>query len=455
VELPGEENMKVTIVGTGYVGLVTGTCFSEMGNQVTCVDIDDEKLNNLRRGIIPIHEPGLEELIDKNTAAGRLTFSNSLADSLVGSAIAFIAVGTPSNEDGSADLSHVLAVARQIGENMVGPILVVDKSTVPVGTADLVEANITKALESRGVDIAFEVVSNPEFLKEGAAVQDFMSPDRIVVGVKGPNGNDLMRELYAPFSRTKDKMHFMGIRDAEMTKYAANAMLATKISFMNEIALLCESYGVDVEQVRKGIGSDSRIGYSFIYPGAGYGGSCFPKDVRALASMAREKNIESYIFDAVERRNNEQKLLMFQKLVDYFGDKLRDCKIAVWGLSFKPETDDVREAPSLTVIGKLLELGVKVQAYDPKAAAGALQALGDVGGQFTIGSDMYKVLEGADALLLMTEWKEFRQPDFELIKQKLNIPLILDGRNVYDPDVMHRHGFVYAGVGRGAQVAAE
>jgi UDPglucose 6-dehydrogenase len=455
VELPGEENMKVTIVGTGYVGLVTGTCFSEMGNQVTCVDIDDEKLKNLRRGIIPIHEPGLEELIDKNTAAGRLTFSNSLADSLVGSAIAFIAVGTPSNEDGSADLSHVLAVARQIGENMVGPILVVDKSTVPVGTADLVEATITKALESRGVDISFEVVSNPEFLKEGAAVQDFMSPDRIVVGVKGPNGNDLMRELYAPFSRTKDKMHFMGIRDAEMTKYAANAMLATKISFMNEIALLCESYGVDVEQVRKGIGSDSRIGYSFIYPGAGYGGSCFPKDVRALASMAREKSIESYIFDAVERRNNEQKMLMFQKLVDYFGDKLRDCKIAVWGLSFKPETDDVREAPSLTVIGKLLELGVKVQAYDPKAAAGALQALGDVGDQFTIGSDMYEVLEGADALLLMTEWKEFRQPDFELIKQKLNIPLILDGRNVYDPDVMHRHGFVYAGVGRGAQVAAE
>jgi UDPglucose 6-dehydrogenase len=455
VELPGEENMKVTIVGTGYVGLVTGTCFSEMGNQVTCVDIDDEKLKNLRRGIIPIHEPGLEELIDKNTAAGRLTFSNSLADSLVGSAIAFIAVGTPSNEDGSADLSHVLAVARQIGENMVGPILVVDKSTVPVGTADLVEATITKALESRGVDISFEVVSNPEFLKEGAAVQDFMSPDRIVVGVNGPNGNDLMRELYAPFSRTKDKMHFMGIRDAEMTKYAANAMLATKISFMNEIALLCESYGVDVEQVRKGIGSDSRIGYSFIYPGAGYGGSCFPKDVRALASMAREKSIESYIFDAVERRNNEQKLLMFQKLVDYFGDKLRDCKIAVWGLSFKPETDDVREAPSLTVIGKLLELGVKVQAYDPKAAAGALQALGDVGDQFTIGSDMYEVLEGADALLLMTEWKEFRQPDFELIKQKLNIPLILDGRNVYDPDVMHRHGFVYAGVGRGAQVAAE
>jgi UDPglucose 6-dehydrogenase len=455
VELPGEENMKVTIVGTGYVGLVTGTCFSEMGNQVTCVDIDDEKLKNLRRGIIPIHEPGLEELIDKNTAAGRLTFSNSLADSLVGSAIAFIAVGTPSNEDGSADLSHVLAVARQIGENMAGPILVVDKSTVPVGTADLVEATITKALESRGEDIAFEVVSNPEFLKEGAAVQDFMSPDRIVVGVKGPNGNDLMRELYAPFSRTKDKMHFMGIRDAEMTKYAANAMLATKISFMNEIALLCESYGVDVEQVRKGIGSDSRIGYSFIYPGAGYGGSCFPKDVRALASMAREKSIESYIFDAVERRNNEQKMLMFQKLVDYFGDKLRDCKIAVWGLSFKPETDDVREAPSLTVIGKLLELGVKVQAYDPKAAAGALQALGDVGDQFTIGSDMYEVLEGADALLLMTEWKEFRQPDFELIKQKLNIPLILDGRNVYDPDVMHRHGFVYAGVGRGAQVAAE
>lgn len=447
--------MKVTIVGTGYVGLVTGTCFSEMGNQVTCVDIDDEKLKNLRRGIIPIHEPGLEELIDKNTAAGRLTFSNSLADSLVGSAIAFIAVGTPSNEDGSADLSHVLAVAQQIGENMVGPILIVDKSTVPVGTADLVEAAITKALESRGVTIDFEVVSNPEFLKEGAAVQDFMSPDRIVVGVNGSNGKDLMRELYAPFSRTKDKMHFMGIRDAEMTKYAANAMLATKISFMNEIALLCESYGVDVEQVRKGIGSDSRIGYSFIYPGAGYGGSCFPKDVRALASMAREKNIESYIFDAVERRNNEQKLLMFQKLVDYFGDKLRDCKIAVWGLSFKPETDDVREAPSLTVIGKLLELGANVQAYDPKAAVGALQALGDVGDQVTIGSDMYEVLEGADALLLMTEWKEFRQPDFELIKQKLNIPLILDGRNVYDPDVMHRHGFVYAGVGRGAQVAAE
>jgi UDPglucose 6-dehydrogenase len=451
VELSSEKIVNITIIGTGYVGLVTGACFSEMGNQVTCVDIDNEKLTNLRLGIVPIHEPGLEELIKKNTLADRLVFSSSLEDSLIGSTIVFISVGTPPNEDGSADLSNVLSVARQIGESMQGPLLIADKSTVPIGTADQVASVIEKALELRGVKFEFEVVSNPEFLKEGAAIQDFMYPDRIIVGVEGLHGKDLMRELYAPFSRTKDKLHFMKVRDAEMTKYAANAMLATKISFMNEIALVCESYDVDVEQVRKGIGSDSRIGYSFIYPGAGYGGSCFPKDVRALISMARAKNIDSYIFEAVEHRNNEQKLLMHRKLVDYFGDRLGDCKIAIWGMSFKPETDDVREAPSLTVISKLLESGAQVHVYDPKANVNAMRALGVSAEQVTIGADMYEVLEDADALLLMTEWKEFRQPDFDLIKQKLNIPLILDGRNVYDPDVMHRHGFIYAGVGRGTQ----
>ena len=440
--------MRVTIVGTGYVGLVTGTCFSEMGNHVTCVDIDLEKLANLERGIVPIHEPGLDELITKNVSAGRLHFSDDLGKSLNNSSIVFIAVGTPPNEDGSADLSHVLAVAQQIGEQIRDSIVVVDKSTVPVGTAGKVSAKISEVLDARGVTVDFEVVSNPEFLKEGAAVQDFMSPDRIVIGAEGDTAKDLMRELYAPFSRDKDKLQFMGVRDAEMTKYAANAMLATKISFMNEIALMCEAYDVDVEQVRKGIGSDSRIGYSFINPGAGYGGSCFPKDVRALVSMAKEKGIDPLIFNAVESRNNNQKFVMYEKLENEFGTELKNCHIAVWGLAFKPETDDVREAPSLIVIAKMLELGTKVTAFDPQASHSALKSLGANAHGFDVGDDMYDVLDGADALLVMTEWKEFRQPNFDLIKKNLKQPLIFDGRNIYDPAAMHRQGISYYGVGR-------
>jgi UDPglucose 6-dehydrogenase len=443
--------MKITVVGTGYVGLVTGTCFSEMGNDVTCVDIDRVKLSALKQGVVPIHEPGLDELIVRNVKSSRLNFSDNLSAALVDSAIVFIAVGTPPNEDGSADLSHVLAVARQIGEVITQPVVVVDKSTVPVGTADLVSETIATALRVRGVEVWFEVVSNPEFLKEGAAVQDFMSPDRIVVGAESERARLAMHELYSPFSRAKDKILFMGVRDAEMTKYAANAMLATKISFMNEISLMCEAFGVDVEEVRKGIGSDSRIGHSFIYPGAGYGGSCFPKDVRALVSMARSMDIDPLVFQAVEERNDRQKHLMFEKLEQYFGE-FSGKHIAVWGLSFKPDTDDVREAPALIVIGRLLQAGATVSAFDPEASETALASLNNPSG-LRVGEDMYQVLENADALLLMTEWKVFRQPDFALAKKLLKKPVIFDGRNIYSSSVMLENGFEYFGVGRSAMLA--
>lgn len=444
--------MRITIVGTGYVGLVTGACFAEMGNDVTCIDIDEAKLAKLREGIIPIHEPGLDALVAENYQAGRLSFSTRLADTLNESQIIFIAVGTPPNEDGSADLSHVLAVASEIGREMQQPIVVVDKSTVPVGTADRVHAAIAGELEARGVNIAFDVVSNPEFLKEGAAVDDFMSPDRIVVGTDVESSRQLMHELYAPFSRNHDKLQFMGVRDAEMTKYAANALLATKISFMNEIALMCEHYGVDVEQVRRGIGSDPRIGYSFIYPGAGYGGSCFPKDMRALVAMSESLGLEADMFRAVEARNQRQKTVLMDKIIRRLGDDLGGKTFAMWGLAFKPETDDVREAPALVMIEALLAAGANLRVYDPRAMETARAALADVDMDriaFVAGPMM--AVEGADALVIMTEWKQFRQPDFRKLAAALKDKLIFDGRNIYDPAIVANYGLRYVGIGRSSE----
>ena len=377
------------------MGLVTGACFSEMGNQVTCVDIDEQKLTKLRQGLVPIHEPGLAELVEKNTAAGTLDFTSRIEDSLNQSQVVFIAVGTPPNEDGSADLSHVLSVARQIGDKLTSPIIVVDKSTVPVGTADKVLEMITERLNQRGETIDFDVVSNPEFLKEGAAIADFMSPDRIVIGAAKESSFGVMSELYASFSRNREKIQTMGVRDAEMTKYAANAMLATKISFMNEMALMCEKYDVDVENVRRGIGSDSRIGYSFIYPGAGYGGSCFPKDVRALVSMAEEKGVDAHIFSAVERRNQEQKTVLLNKIAERFGDDLSGKKVAIWGLAFKPETDDVREASALVMIRGLLARNATIAAYDPEAMETTKVDLGELSSRLEYTKDMYDAVVDA------------------------------------------------------------
>jgi len=430
------------------VGLVTGACFSEMGNHVTCVDIDEQKLTKLRQGVVPIHEPGLAQLVEKNTAAGTLDFTSRIEDSLNESQVVFIAVGTPPNEDGSADLSHVLSVARQIGDKLTSPIIVVDKSTVPVGTADKVLEMITERLNQRGETIDFDVVSNPEFLKEGAAITDFMSPDRIVIGAAKESSFGIMSELYASFSRNRDKIQTMGVRDAEMTKYAANAMLATKISFMNEMALMCEKYDVDVENVRRGIGSDSRIGYSFIYPGAGYGGSCFPKDVRALVSMAEEQGVEAHIFSAVERRNQEQKTVLLNKIAERFGDDLSGKKVAIWGLAFKPETDDVREASALVMIRGLLARNATIAAYDPEAMETTKVDLGELSSRLEYTKDMYDAVVDADALLVMTEWKQFRQPDLSRLATELREKVIFDGRNLYDPAVVAKHGMDYIGIGR-------
>ena len=442
--------MNITIIGSGYVGLVTGTCFAEMGNHVTCIDIDAGKLVQLEKGIVPIHEPGLDVMISRNVDAQRLKFSTNLADSLNQSELVFIAVGTPPNEDGSADLSHVLNVAKQIGELLTAPMVVVDKSTVPVGTADKVTLAIQTELETRGVNVEFDVVSNPEFLKEGAAIEDFMSPDRIVVGTTSDRSRDIMRSLYAPFSRNHDKLQFMGVRDAEMTKYAANAMLATKISFMNEIALMCESFGVDVEAVRKGIGSDPRIGFSFIYPGAGYGGSCFPKDVRALMAMADQTDTQPLIFSAVEARNNAQKEVMFDKIQRFFDGDLANLTFTVWGLAFKPETDDVREASALTVIRSLLAAGARVIAYDAKAIETSKIALGEIADQVTFADNMSEAVKGSDALVVMTEWKEFRQPNFQELAEQLSKKVIFDGRNVYEPATLAEFGLHHIGIGRGS-----
>ncbi len=440
--------MRITIVGTGYVGLVTGACFAEMGNHVTCIDNDQDKLKKIHAGIIPIHEPGLEDLIVRNVKANRIDFSSRMEDSLNESEIVFIAVGTPPNEDGSADLSHVTAVAREIGEKLNSPIIVVDKSTVPIGTADEVVDQISSVLKSREVDYEFDVVSNPEFLKEGDAVKDFLSPDRIVIGTENEESKRIMLQLYAPFTRNHDKVQFMGVRDAEMTKYAANAMLATKISFMNEIAMMCDQYGVDVENVRKGIGSDSRIGYSFIYPGAGYGGSCFPKDIRALISMADDKGLEPYMIRAVESRNELQKKVMLEKIIEQFGEDLSNFRIAVWGLSFKPETDDVREAPSLVMLRELLKRGASVSVHDPKASETARLELGELADNVEFADEMYAALDEADALLVMTEWKQFRQPDFTRISKTLKSKIVFDGRNIYDPAVIDRYGLTSIGIGR-------
>ena len=443
--------MDITVVGTGYVGLVTGACFAEMGNAVTCVDIDKAKVESLKQGVIPIYEPGLDSIVKDNHQAGRLNFTTSLADAMTSSDIIFIAVGTPPGEDGSADLKYVLAVAEEIGENLNHYSVIVDKSTVPVGTADKVKTTIAAKLESRGAQVEFDVVSNPEFLKEGAAVDDFMRPDRIVIGTDSDKARSLMHELYKSFSRNHDKLMFMGIRDAELTKYAANAMLATKISFMNEIANLAERMDVDIENVRKGIGSDSRIGYSFIYPGCGYGGSCFPKDVQALVRMGEEFDFDTKILRSVEDRNAKQKQRVFEKLVERLGSDLAGKTIGVWGLAFKPGTDDMREATSIVLINAIIAAGGKVKAYDPVAMDESkhnFPATYFDSGNLQLVDHQYDALKDADAMVLVTEWKPFRQPDFNAIQRLLKQPIIIDGRNQYDPEAVRAMGFDYSGIGR-------
>ncbi|MDP4674760.1 MAG: UDP-glucose/GDP-mannose dehydrogenase family protein [Flavobacteriaceae bacterium] len=441
--------MKITVVGTGYVGLVSGTCFAEMGNTVCCIDVDQKKIEGLKKGIIPIYEPGLEAMVLRNTANGNLTFSTDLASKLHDTDIAFIAVGTPMGEDGSADLKYVLQVAQTIGDHMTRPLLVVDKSTVPVGTADQVRQTIQAALDKRGLSIDFHVLSNPEFLKEGDAIADFMKPDRVVIGGDDPEALEVMKELYAPFFRTNmDRMITMDVRSAEMTKYVANAMLATKISFMNEVANICELVGADVNKVRVGIGSDSRIGYSFIYPGCGYGGSCFPKDVKALQKTALSYGYEPQIIQAVELVNDQQKLRIAQKVVSHFGEDLSGKRFAVWGLAFKPETDDMREAPAIYIIQELVKRGASVTAFDPKAMKEAKEHyLKDMAGVSYV-DQKYEAVHGADALILLTEWKTFRSPDFEQIKESLKEPVIFDGRNQYNEKVLTKMGFSYYQIGK-------
>ncbi|MEY8020107.1 UDP-glucose/GDP-mannose dehydrogenase family protein [Muriicola sp. SD30] len=441
--------MKLTVIGTGYVGLVSGTCFAEMGNMVTCVDIDSGKIEKLKEGIIPIYEPGLEAMVKRNTENKTLSFSTDLKASLEKTQIAFIAVGTPMGEDGSADLQYVLQVAKEIGTHMQHPLIIVDKSTVPVGTADKVRETISRALADRNVDLDFHVVSNPEFLKEGDAINDFMKPDRVVVGSDHEESTAVMRSLYAPFFRSSmDRLITMDVRSAEMTKYVANAMLATKISFMNEVANICELVGADVNKVRIGIGSDSRIGYSFIYPGSGYGGSCFPKDVRALHRTAAEHGYEAELIGSVEAVNDRQKLVISQKVIKHFGEDLKGKKFAIWGLAFKPQTDDMREAPSIYIIKELVKRGAKIQAYDPKAMEEAEHFyLKDVPG-ITYHSSKYDTLHKADAMILLTEWKEFRAPDFMELKARLKQPLIFDGRNQYNSESLKRIGFTYYQIGK-------
>lgn len=443
--------MNITVIGTGYVGLVTGACFAEMGNTVTCVDVDSSKVAALREGIIPIYEPGLESIVSENTKAGRLRFTTLLAEAMAESVLYFIAVGTPPGEDGSADLRYVLDVAAEIGRHMNTDSVVVNKSTVPVGTAARVAAVIQAELDKRGADFTFDVVSNPEFLKEGDAVADFMRPDRIIIGVESERARAVMSDLYHTFSRNHDKLMFMGVRDAELTKYAANAMLATKISFMNEMANLAERMGVDIENVRKGIGSDSRIGYSFIYPGCGYGGSCFPKDVKALMHMGEAFDFDTRILRAVEDRNDAQKQRLFEKLTQRFGDDMSGRIIGVWGLAFKPGTDDMREASSVPLIQALIAAGAKVRAYDPVAMDEARRHFAAElfdSGRITLCDHQYDALHEADAMVLVTEWKPFRQPDFNAMKKLLKQPVIIDGRNQYDPYTLKAQGFDYSGIGR-------
>ena len=437
--------MKIAIVGTGYVGLVTGTCFAEMGVEVFCVDIDRQKIENLRNGVVPIYEPGLEEMVIRNYEVGRLHFTTDLTEVLDQVEIVFSAVGTPPDEDGSADLKYVLDVARTIGRAMNKYLLVVTKSTVPVGTARRIRQTIADELDRRGVTIDFDIASNPEFLKEGAAVKDFMHPDRIVVGVESDRARRLMEKLYHPFMLNNFRIIYMDIPSAEMTKYAANAMLATRISFMNDMANLCEIIGADVNMVRKGIGSDTRIGSSFLYAGCGYGGSCFPKDVKALIRTAAEHGYPMRILKAVEDVNEEQKTLLFRKLSAHFGGDLQGRKVAMWGLAFKPETDDMREAPSLVLIDRLLEAGCQITAYDPVAIPEARRRIGD---RIAYAKNIYETVEGADVLMVVTEWKEFRLPAWARIRSLMKTPLILDGRNIYNIAEIEEAGFTYHCIGR-------
>lgn len=442
--------MKLCIIGTGYVGLVTAACFAEMGNTVICVDVNPRIVERLERGEIPIYEPGLEPMVKKSHTDGRLAFTTSLAEGLEDADIAFICVGTPAREDGSCDLEFVRAAASEIGKRMQADLIVVDKSTVPVGTADMVRAIIEDELKSRGVNLKVEVVSNPEFLKEGDAVADFMKPDRVIIGTESEKAAAIMRELYAPFARTREKLIVMGTRSAEMTKYAANCMLATKISFINEIARICEKTGADVREVRAGIGSDSRIGYQFIYPGVGYGGSCFPKDVKALVQTARATGVEPLLLDAVEEVNAAQKLHMVRRIEEYFAEKgLKGKTFAVWGLAFKANTDDMREAPSIVIIRSLLEEGARVRAFDPVAGENARRIFAN-DSAVEIVDEQYAVCDGADALLVVTEWNQFRNPDFTRIKRMLKKPVVFDGRNLYSPPAMRERGFVYFCIGMGA-----
>lgn len=436
--------MNIAIVGTGYVGLVSGTCFSDMGINVTCVDVDQSKIDNLKNGIIPIYEPGLEEMVKKNFNAGRLKFETDLTKVLDDVDVVFSAVGTPPDEDGSADLKYVLAVARTIGQHINKYTVVVTKSTVPVGTAAKVKATIQEEIDRRGVDVEFDVASNPEFLKEGAAIKDFMSPDRVVVGVETERARKIMSRLYKPFMLVNDRMIFTDIPSAEMIKYAANAMLATRISFMNDIANLCELVGADVNMVRKGIGSDNRIGKKFLYPGCGYGGSCFPKDVKALIKTAEKAGYSMRVLKAVEEVNERQKEVLFDKLMKHFNGNIAGKNIAVWGLAFKPETDDMREAPSLILIDKIINAGGNVKVYDPIAITECKRRIGD---KVIYGTDMYDATLDADALLLVTEWREFRFPNFAVLGKVMKEKVIIDGRNIYDRNELDQHEFTYYKIG--------
>ncbi len=443
--------MKVTIFGTGYVGLVTGTCLADVGHDVLCVDVDQKKVDNLNVGIIPIYEPGLDSIVKQAVQNGLLNFTTDMDRAVSHGDLQFIAVGTPSGEDGSADLQYVVKVAETIGQRMAEYKVVINKSTVPVGTAEKVSEALSKELAARGAKIPFDVVSNPEFLKEGAAINDFMKPDRIVIGTSSERAEKLLRELYAPFNRNHDRMIFMDVRSAELTKYAANAMLATKISFINEIANLAECLGADIEKVRNGIGSDPRIGYHFIYPGCGYGGSCFPKDVMALINIAKGCNYKAELIESVDRVNQQQKHKLFSYVQKHFNNDIAGKTFAIWGLSFKPNTDDMREAPSRVLIEALWKAGAKVQAYDP-VAMDETQRIYGLREDFKLVGTKEAALENADALIICTEWKNFRAPDFDFIKQTLKQPTVIDGRNLYDPERMRDHGFNYYAVGRGLSV---
>ena len=439
--------MKITVVGTGYVGLVTGTCFAEMGSEVICVDNNQEKIDMLNHGVMPIFEYGLKEMVERNIKGNRISFITDIKKAVEESLVIFIAVGTPPNEDGSADLQYVLTVAKDIGKYINGYKVVVDKSTVPVGTADLVKKTIKAELKKRELNYDFDVVSNPEFLKEGMAIEDFMKPDRIIVGTDSEKAKNIMNDLYSSFTFRSNRIIFMNIRSAELTKYTANAMLATKISFINEIANLCEKVGANVEDVRIGIGSDSRIGYKFLYPGIGYGGSCFPKDIKALIKISQENNSSSQILEAVENVNYKQKRIMIDKICAHFGEDLKDKVFAIWGLSFKPMTDDVREAPSIIIINELVKRGAKIQAYDPKAIKEAKKVFGN-NPFIKYFNDQYQALGNADALVLVTEWRQFRHPDFQKIKDMLKQKVIFDGRNQYDPEKTKANGFTYFCIGK-------